>query len=221
MSLFVSLLAELVAPSTCAACDTPTKRHLLFCPPCAIAILPASPQPPRHHAVFEYGGAVSTAIVRLKYAGRFDLASRLAPLMARAIAPLASALDVVVPVPLHPARLAERGFDQAALLAGPVARALRLPLATRALERTRATPRQASLDRAARASNVASAFRCRTPRAIEGRRVLLVDDVRTTGATLAACLEALRTSGAVEVDTLVLASRDRQENRAESTEDDG
>ena len=221
MNLAFSLLAELVAPSTCAACDAPTKRHVLFCPPCAIAVLPAARQPPGAHAVFEYGGAIATAVVRLKYAGRFDLASRLAPVMAAAMAPLGIPLDVVLPVPLHPARLAERGFDQAALLAGPVARALRLPLATRGLERTRATPRQASLDRAARASNVASAFRCRSPRAVEGRRVLLVDDVRTTGATLAACLATLLASGASGVTTLVLASRDRQENSEETSKDDG
>lgn len=221
MNLARSLLAELVAPSTCAACDSPTRRQALFCPPCAIAVLPASPQPPRQHAVYEYGGAIATAIVRLKYAGRFDLASRLGPVMATAIAPLATALDVVVPVPLHPARLVERGFDQAALLAGPIASALCLPLATRALERMRATPRQASLDRAERVSNVASAFRCKRPRAVAGRRVLLVDDVRTTGATLAACAAALLVSGAATVVTLVLASRDRAENSQEPADDDG
>jgi len=219
MSLFLSLLGELVAPSRCAACDALVAPRVLFCAACAVAALRAGRQPAGQHAVFEYGGAIATAIVRLKYAGRFDLAARFGPVMASVVAP--SRFDVVVPVPLHPSRLAERGFDQAALLAVPVARGLSLELASRAVVRTRATPRQASLDRAARTTNVDAAFRCARPGAVAGRRVLLVDDVRTTGATLAACASALLVSGAATVATLVLASRDRPENGEEAGRDDG
>jgi ComF family protein len=219
MGLLLSLLSELVAPSRCAACDSLVAPRLLFCAACDVAVLRAGPQPRGQHAVFAYGGAIATAIVRLKYAGRFDLAARFGPVMAGALAP--DGLDVVVPVPLHPSRLAERGFDQAALLAGPVARGLRLPFASRALVRTRATPRQASLDRAARTSNVEAAFVCARPRAVAGRRVLLVDDVRTTGATLAACASALLVTGAATVVSLVLASRDRAENSEGGGRDDG
>jgi ComF family protein len=114
-----------------------------------------------------------------------------------------------VPVPLHPQRLVERGFDQAALLAIPVARHRGVRCAPRALVRTRPTPPQASLDRAARAGNVADAFACPRPEKVRGRRILLVDDVRTTGATLASCIDVLRLAGARDVRTLVLASRDR------------
>lgn len=212
MNVVLGILGELIAPSRCAACDEQVAPRVLFCGSCGIAVMRAGPQPAGQYAVFAYGGAVAAAIVRLKYAGRFDLASRLGPLMAQVMTPLANEVDVVVPVPLHPARLAERGFDQAALLSGPVARGLRVEHAPRALSRTRATPRQASLDRSARAANVASAFRCRSPRAVQGRRVLLVDDVRTTGATLASCAEALRKAGARTVLTLVLASRDAEES---------
>ena len=219
MNVVLAMIGELVAPSRCAACDALIAPRVLFCAPCGVAVLHAGPQPGGQHAVFEYGGAIATAIVRLKYAGRFDLAARFGPVMASVIAP--SSFDLVVPVPLHPSRLAERGFDQAALLAGPVARDLRLPLLTRALLRTRATPRQASLDRRARASNVDAAFLCARPRAVGGRRVLLVDDVRTTGATLAACTSALLVSGAATVATLVLASRDREENGEKIAHDDG
>jgi ComF family protein len=176
--------------------------------------MPAGEQPAGQHAVFEYGGAVATAIVRLKYAGRSDLIPRFAGVVAGVVADVVGEhaarvdVDVVVPVPLHPRRLVERGFDQAALLAAPLARRLGAPFAPRAIERTRDTPRQASLDRAARADNVAEAFAlCSAPSVVAGKRVLLVDDVRTTGATLAACGRVLRQAGADDVLTLVIASR--------------
>jgi len=211
MNVVLGILGEIIAPTRCAACEEHVAPRLVFCAPCRISVLTAGPQPSGQYAVFEYGGAVATAIVRLKYAGRVDLASRLGAVMAGAVEPLATRVDVVVPVPLHASRLAERGFDQAALLAGPVARGLRISRVARALVRTRATPRQASLDRSARSANVADAFGCPSPRAVAGKRVLLVDDVRTTGATLAACATALRASGASEVLTLALRCRDREE----------
>lgn len=121
----------------------------------------------------------------------------------------ADEVDVVVPVPLHAGRLAERGYNQAALLARPVARVIGAPLACRALVRVRATERQASLDREARLANVVDAFACRGD--VRGRRVLLVDDVTTTGATLNACRSALAVAGARDVVALVLASRADEE----------
>ena len=207
----MEMLKELIAPTRCAACDEHVAPRVLFCGGCGISVMRASARDDGEHAVFEYGGSIATAIVRLKYAGRSDLAPRFGPLMAQLMAPVAAHIDLIVPVPLHPGRLAERGFDQAALLAGPVATAMGVAHGVRALARIRATPRQASLDRAARAANVAAAFVCRTPRAVAGRRVCLVDDVRTTGATLASCAEALRIAGASRVVTLVLASRERDE----------
>jgi ComF family protein len=204
----VGLVGEVLAPTRCAACEELVAPRVIFCPSCAVSAMAASEQPHGQLSVFDYGGAVATAIVRLKYAGRSDLATRFEGVMASAAAPLAKCLDLVVPVPLHPRRLAERGFDQAALLAGPMARSLDIAYAPRGLVRTRETPHQASLDRAARVANVASAFRCVSPVLAKGKHVLLVDDVRTTGATLAACDLALRTGGAKDVTTLVLASRD-------------
>lgn len=213
------VLGELVAPTRCAACDELVAPRLLFCAACAPSVMRAGAQPAAQDAVFEYGGAVATAIVRFKYAGRSDLAARFAEVMAarsndgsstlRGGRSDVGAIDLVVPVPLHPQRLAERGFDQAALLAMPVARRRGVRCAPRALVRMRPTPPQASLDRAARAGNVADAFMCPRPEKVRGRRVLLVDDVRTTGATLASCVDVLCRAGARDVRTLVLASRDR------------
>lgn len=207
----VALVGELVAPTRCVACEERVGPRVLFCTACGASVLPAAELPARHHAVFEYGGAVATAIVRFKYAGRSDLAARFSGIMAAAAALVAPEVELVVPVPLHPRRVVERGFDQAALLGAPIARRLGIAHEPRALLRTRATPPQASLDQSARAANVANAFSCSAKRLVVGRRVLLVDDVRTTGATLSACAEALLTAGAAEVRTLVLASRIREE----------
>jgi predicted amidophosphoribosyltransferase len=116
---------------------------------------------------------------------------------------------VVVPVPVHAHRERQRGYDQAALIAAVAATQLGLPLA-RALERGRATVAQFELGRDQRAANVAGAFRPRSrdpaaARQVAGRWVLLVDDVVTTGATLAACGEALERMGAIAVSAVAVA----------------
>jgi ComF family protein len=197
--ILVQWFRELVAPSQCAACDDAVS--LLFCEGCAATIeRSASPE-----GAFVYGGAMAEAIVRLKYGRRSDLAARLGQSM---IERVPRDVDLVVPVPLHPMRAAERGFNQSALLARPIARALRLPFGPRVLERIRDTARQAALDRTNRLVNVRAAFRCRDPRAVAGKRILLVDDVRTTGATIAECCEALATAGSSTVRAFVLAVRD-------------
>jgi ComF family protein len=158
-------------------------------------------------AVLLHGGAAAQALARLKYRDRPDLALPLGRLLARAVAEAdargtfveAAPARVIVPVPLHSRRLAERGFNHAALLAAAVARSVHAPLAARALERTRDTYQQATLTRRERVANVAGAFRVRTPDTVRGASVVLVDDVRTTGATLAACTDALLRAQASEV----------------------
>lgn len=196
-------LADLVAPSGCAACDLSIPSSLLFCEACAATIERAeSPD-----AAFVYGGAIADAIVRLKYGRRSDLAARLGLAMCER-APKRGNIDLVVPVPLHVVRAVERGFNQAALLARPIARALGVPLGARVLERIRDTPRQAALDRASRFVNVVAAFRCVAPAVVVDRRILLVDDVRTTGATMAECRAALEHAGARSIFPYVLAIRD-------------
>lgn len=150
---------------------------------------------------------MATAIGRFKYEQRPDLGTRLGRAMLTVATALRGSVDVVIPVPLHPKRLAERGYNQAALLARPIASSLEIPFAPRALRRRHDTPRQVVLDREARQSNVRTAFATRERVRVAGSRVLLVDDVRTTGATLDACTSILRSAGARHVFALVLARR--------------
>lgn len=208
-SLAAGLIGELLAPTSCCACDVRVAPRVLFCPSCAASVERADPRGAREGsaAAFDYGGATITAVTRLKYEDRADLAPRLASAMSYAAQRFAGTCDVVVPVPLHPRRLAERGYNQAALLAAPIARALAIDFAPRALVRVRDTPKQALLERKARLENVNHAFIPRERALLEGRRVLLVDDVCTTGATLEGCTTALHEVGVWEVRTLVLARR--------------
>jgi ComF family protein len=208
-SILLDLLATALAPARCAACDVHVARRAVFCPACASTTERApDPQPdPRALAAFVYGGAIASAITRFKYESRPDLARPLGDLFWSAVVPHANGLrDVIlVPVPLHATRLAERGYNQAALLANRVAGRLGAPVRAMALARTRDTPRQATRGRSERLSNVTNAFVVREPRAVAGRTVLLVDDVRTTGSTLQACADALTQAGVASVRTAVLA----------------
>jgi competence protein ComFC len=109
-----------------------------------------------------------------------------------------SNFDLIVPVPLHPAKRRERGFNQAELLARALSRRTRLPIVL-ALERVRYTTTQTALDRTERMENLRNAFRLRPGRNVRGSRVLLVDDVLTTGSTLSECARVLKKSGASSV----------------------
>lgn len=201
---------EVLAPRRCAGCDLELElEEEGFCGGCAILLddVEAAWRPPaRTASIYVYGGPMADAIRRMKYGRRTELAAVLGRLLAAGATPFVGLVDVVIPVPLHGRRLRERGFNQAALLAAPVARAFALPLDVRRLRRVRDTSAQAGLDAEGRAVNVRGAFEAsgdeRRPRA------LLVDDVRTTGATFAACAQALRAAGARDVYTLSLARAD-------------
>ena len=191
----------LVAPSRCAGCDEPADGPAVFCASCTVLLEPRSGR----GAVFEYGGPVADAIQRFKYDGRSELGAVLGSVMVEHAERWAGKVDAVVPVPLHWRRRRARGYDQAALLARPLAKSLGVPALLRGLRRVRNTPSQVDLPHAERQRNIAGAF---APWRLRGvRRVLLVDDVRTTGATLRAASEALKAGGVAEVQPLVLAAR--------------
>jgi ComF family protein len=210
-SLALEVFASVLAPPRCAACDARVPWLAAFCAACASTAQRAAASEDGQDgaiAALVYGGAVARAIVRLKYERRPDLARPLGDLLWRALEPSSAALSgvVVVPVPLHPSRLADRGFNQSALIASRVARHLDAPLRARALARARDTPPQATLDRTARLANLAGAFLARYPGQIRARDILLIDDVRTTGATLDACARASIDAGARSVRSAVVAA---------------
>jgi ComF family protein len=143
-----------------------------------------------------------------KYAGMRPLARPLADFLSLAL-PRDERFDVIVAVPLHWRKQWRRKFNQSELLARAISRRTAIPVC-KALKRVRPTSAQAGLSNAARRRNVAAAFQCRLPAAVRGKRILLIDDVMTTGATAAACALALKRAGAVRVALLTVARVDRR-----------
>lgn len=157
-------------------------------------------------AAARYGDHARDALHAFKFGGRRALASPLGDLLAELgpALPLPG-VDVIVPVPLHPRRERERGFNQSWLLARRVAAAWRITARADVLIRPVATAPQTALGGEARRLNVGGAFRVRRPELVAGRHVLLVDDIMTTGATAEACARALREAGAATVGVVTVA----------------
>jgi ComF family protein len=221
---------DLLLPRRCAGCGV---RESWICPDCAatLARLPAARcrvcaipltgtlicpscyrDPPRYdalHAPFLHDGLARDLVHALKYRGQRHLAEPLAHAAAAALPAavesesLSPAYDLIAPVPLHASRRRERGFNQSELLARHLAETIGPPVLPELLERSRATEAQTQLRGApARFANVRGAFAVRGD--CRGARILLVDDVCTTGATLEACAAALKRAGATQVDALVV-----------------
>jgi len=217
-------LLDLVFPPSCAACREPlsSSRDEPFCPVCSAAVDEPAPgcarcglpgpdaicgaclaDPPafdRVQAGGPFGGPLADAVRELKYRDRPALARPLGRWLACRVAlPRDGA---VLAVPLARGRRVARGYDQAALLAARLSREARLPLLRGALLRVRETPPQVGRTRAERARNVAGAFAA-SP-LVNGRSLVLVDDVVTTGATADACARALKEAGALRVEVVAL-----------------
>jgi len=153
---------------------------------------------------FLYGGALADAVHRLKYEDCPHFAKPLAALVCAELDEELAWASLVAPVALHPSRLKRRGYDQALLLAKALAQQKGKKLSPRAVRRVRPTRSQVGLDRAHRRTNVTGAFEA-DPTQVAGHRVLLVDDVVTTGATAHAAAEALLAAGATGVRVVALA----------------
>lgn len=164
----------------------------------------------RARAVAFYTGPARDLILALKFSGRRELADPMGRWMARAGSEVVSETSVVVPVPLHRIRLWQRRFNQAADLARSVAASSGATYAPNLLRRTRRTQQQVGLSASERKKNVRGAFEVRSglDGLVTGRPVVLVDDVLTTGSTVAACTRALRSAGAASVDVLTFAAAD-------------
>lgn len=171
------------------------------------AAIAAPPPFARLRSAALYDGAVPGLVQAFKYGDRLDLAPMLASWMARAGHQLLADCDLMVPVPLHRWRLLSRRYNQAAVLAARLARTSGKPSRPLLLERRRATRRQVGLSQESRAANVSGAFVVprRARSRIAGRKVLLIDDVYTTGATVSAATRSLLRAGASQVDVLTLA----------------
>jgi ComF family protein len=195
----------------CPRCAESTGERAVTCARCARDPLPVE----AIASAWRFGGALASAIRRLKFTGASHVARTIAPLwaplLAAAVAAVASAGDrsglspLVIPVPLHWRRRASRGYDHAWLLAVHACAHAGMPAPVAALRRVRAAAPQSTLTAAQRARNLRGAFAVRTPGAVAGRAVVLVDDVATTCATLAAAAAPLVHAGATRVLAVTVA----------------
>jgi len=195
-----------ISPPICNRCGFPFlpqggSNH--FCQECLVS-------PPFFgiaRSLSKYEGEFKEAITRFKYKEKVTLGEKLGQLMAEVTYPDLSmdAYDLLIPVPLHPKRLRERGFNQAVLLAQQVSRRHRIPVDLFSLRRHRITESQVNLGLSERRRNVRGAFTFNIVKKLKDKSVLLIDDVYTSGATVNECARVLRKAGAVQVDVLTLA----------------
>jgi ComF family protein len=225
---------DLALPPLCAACREPVEGKGL-CPSCwsklsfitrpycerlgipfvydpgpGILSMEAIAAPPaynRARAAVRFDEVSRALVHALKYGDRLDLAPMMGRWIAGAGRELLAEADALVPVPLHWRRLWARRFNQSATLAATVSKESGVPVATGALKRVRATAQQVGLSRTERAANIQGAFRVpeESKAAVAGRRLVLVDDVLTSGATVEGCARALLRAGAANVDVLIFA----------------
>lgn len=196
----------------CAGCDASLcYLNAPHCPTCALPTaqgeicghcLGKTPSFSHTIAVFSYQFPVDQLIQSLKYHEQLALAQAFAEKLAQRV-DQANLPDYVIPMPLHPAKLKSRGFNQAQLIAEPLARALNIPLLTHACHRLRDTPSQTSLPWKERSRNVRGAFDCTVD--LSGKRIALVDDVFTTGASLNELATAVHKRGADKISAWVVA----------------
>ena len=205
----LSALLELLIPSVCPACDVPRAAgDTLLCPTCARGVR-ALPRLRAVHTAIAYDETGMKLVRRFKFVGRLDALDVLVARLAERVRGLR--FDAIVPIPRHLARVRSEGSDPVFALARALAVSTRVPVLHQSLTRARATPPQTGLSVAARRANVAASFRAR-PGALAGRRVLLLDDVATTGATLVEAARCLRAaSGARRITLAALAGTEAME----------
>lgn len=230
---WTNIVQQLTYPSTCVLCGAPGEEDRDLCPgchrdlphnhhPCPRCAQPlpesASPDmpcgecqksPPRFDsclAAFRYESPLDHLIGNLKFHGRLSHGRLLAELLGRYLQQRQEQLpQLIIPVPLHPSRLRERGFNQALELAQPIGRLLNIPVASTLCIRNRATAPQLGLDRKARRRNVRGAFELRGE--LTAEHVVLVDDVVTTGNTVNELAIQLRRHGAKQIEVWAVARR--------------
>jgi ComF family protein len=198
-----------LGPPQCACCGMPFPYDAgagALCAGCSAAAPPFA----RARAAFRYDEASRGMVLAFKHGDRTHAAPAFGTWMKRAGAELLETADALVPVPLHWTRLFVRRYNQSALLAQAIHAAGGPPVEPDLLVRRRRTPSQGRLGRTGRARNVQGAFRLKPGASVRGSRLVLVDDVLTTGATVTECARILRRAGAERVDVLTLARAGRE-----------
>jgi ComF family protein len=225
---------DLALPPLCAACREPVEGKGL-CPACwsklsfitrpycerlgipfvydpgpGILSMEAIADPPAYHrarAAVRFDEISRALVHSLKYSDRLDLAPMMGRWVSHAGRDLLAEADALIPVPLHWRRLWARRFNQSAMLAAAISAESGVPIAASALKRVKATAQQVGLTRSERAANIQGAFRVPEDgkAAVAGRRLIVVDDVLTSGATVEGCARALMRAGAANVDVLIFA----------------
>jgi len=190
----------------CSRCDRPFPSAIAtaysphhMCQPCLLH----PPSYTRAWTLYPYTSPLRDAICLFKYRGKVSLASALGSLMAKQL-PFFGHVDVIIPVPLHQDRLRQREFNQSLLLADQIGRVLGIPVSYTNLIRTTPSPPQTSLTKKSRLKNLRGAFALQYPNEIMKKRVLLIDDVFTTGTTVNECAKSLRKAGSWDVLVLTL-----------------
>ncbi len=191
----------LIEPPWCEMCGTPNTEDV--CDECATTPPPFG----KLRTIAFYEVALQQAIHLFKFEKRTTLAKPLAQLMIRHISNdfNMADYDFILPIPIHKKRLRERGFNQATLLANGIAKTKNIPVVTDVLVRHKNTSPQSSLDREARQTNIVGAFELQRKEVVQDKRILVLDDVFTTGATVREAVKVLWNADPVEIDVLTLA----------------
>ncbi len=213
----IGVLLDLLYPPHCAGCKSVGRGE--WCEECNRHVRPYAPQLARKTMTADdgvtivvvsavpFGPPIREAIHAFKYEGGKNLDAPLAKFMSAAFAQSGLAADVIIPIPIHKKRKRERGYNQSELMAKHISLAVNVPMQAQAMTRVRHTSQQAKLNAVERKANVRDAFFA-DPAFVKSRRVLLVDDVYTTGATLMEAGRAALAAGASQVFALTLARAD-------------
>jgi len=198
--------ASIIESPFCTVCGIPFITEKGFDHPCGRCTV-TPPSFDSASAPFIYEGVVRDLIHRLKYDGRIRCRRPLALMTAERLAGFVknSDSDLIIPVPLHVRRIRQRGFNQAILIGEILSKEWQLPMERRLLKRIRWTEPQINLAASERAANVKGAFALDNPAKIKGRRVILIDDVLTTGSTVSECSKVLKRAGAAAVIVATVA----------------
>ncbi len=203
-------IISLIFPTRCPVCSEVIFPHEDFCGKCRGEITPYTSKNSisganSFTAAFEYNGKISPAIILLKQGVKGNAVYALGKALAKSLENngISQKIDVIIPVPLYKSDKRQRGFNQAELIAKEVGRQLKIDVSADTVEKIRKTKAQKTLTQKERKVNLKDAFEVKFPEKIKGKRVLLIDDVCTTGSTLSNISRILRNSGAAEIHCAV------------------